>query len=169
MIRTSLAGRTVAAVLLCAGLFVSWSARAQEPSASALAVARELVEIRGGANMFDVVVAGVVEQGRGLFLQTNPGLAKDLDEVAKKLRTEFSPRRAEVVTEMSRIYAQRFSEQEMKDAIAFYKTALGKKILTEEPVIIDQSFTRLQQWAAKLSDEVVTKYRAEMKKRGHDL
>lgn len=167
MIRIPLARAALAAAWLCAACGLA--AYAQEPSASAVAAAKELVDLRGGARMFDPVVPGVVEQAKALFLQTNPALSKDLEDVAARLRADFAPRRAELANEVARIYAQRFSEQEMKEAIAFYKTSLGRKIVSEEPIIIDQSFARMQQWANKLSEEVLTRYRAEMKKKGHDL
>lgn len=167
MIRIPVAPAALAAAWLCAASFLS--AQAQEPSASAVAAARELVDLRGGAKMFDSVVPGVVEQAKAVFLQSNPALSKDLEDVAARLRADFAPRRAELIAEVARIYAQRFSEQEMKEAIAFYKTSLGRKIVAEEPIIIDQSFVRMQQWANKFSEEVLTRYRAEMKKKGHDL
>ena len=73
------------------------TAHAQAPSASALATARELVETKGGAAMFDPVIVSVVEQTKGALLQTNPQLAKDLNDVATQLRTEFTPRRDELM------------------------------------------------------------------------
>src|SRR3954464_11674507 len=106
------------------------AALAQQPSAGAIAAARELVELKGGGQMFDPVVAGVVEQTKGALLQTNPQLSKDLNEVSAQLRTEFGPKRDELLTEAAKRYAQRFSDQELKDLVAFFKTPLGKKMLT---------------------------------------
>lgn len=168
MIRVAALRAAFAGALLCAG-FGNLPAYSQEPSAAAVAAARELVDLRGGAKMFDSVVPGVVEQAKGVFLQTNPALAKELDEVAGRLRSDFGSRTTELLNEVARIYAQHFTEQEMREAIAFYKTNLGRKIVTQEPIIIDQSFARMQQWANKFSEEVLSRYRAEMKKKGHDL
>ena len=53
--------------------------------------------------------------------------------------------------------------------LAFYKSPLGKKMLDEQPKVVDASMTFAQNWANKLSDEVIAKMRAEMKKRGHAL
>jgi hypothetical protein len=39
--------------------------------------------------------------------------------------------------------------------------------LTEEPAFVDRSMTAAQDWAIKLNDEVLQRFRAEMKKRGH--
>jgi uncharacterized protein len=154
-------GLALAATTVCA--------QAQQPSAATLASARELMELKGVKNLVEPVVVGVVQQTTGTILQTNPGLSKDLDEVSAQLRNEYQPRIAEMTNEIVRLYAQHFSEQELKEAVAFYKSPAGKKILTEEPKILDESYARIQQWANRLQDEVMTRVRAEMKKRGHNL
>lgn len=142
---------------------------AQQPSPTALAAAKELIEIKGVNTMFDVIVPGVVEQAKNTFIPTNPGLIKELTEVAAQLRNELAPRRAELINEIAKIYSERFSEQELKDAIAFYKTPLGKKLIAEEPVVGERSLQFAQGWANKLSEEVISRMRAEMKKRGHEI
>jgi hypothetical protein len=158
-----------AALLALALVAAAGMAQAQQPSPAALASARELMEIKGVKSLVEPVVVGVIEQTKGTILQTNPGLTKDLDEVSAQLRNEYQPRVAEMTNEIVQLYAQRFSEQELKEAIAFYKSAAGKKMLAEEPRILDATYARLQQWAIRFQDEVMTRVRAEMKKRGHNL
>ena len=158
-----------AAVLAFACLAFGASAHAQQPTPGALAAAKELLQIKGSTAMFDPLVPGIVETVKNNYLQTNTSLVKDLNEVAVQLRTEFAPRRAEIVDEVAVLYARRFSEQELKDVLAFYKTPVGKKFVTEEPLVIDESLQRAQAWSQKLSEEVLSRFRAEMKKRGHDL
>ena len=145
------------------------SPSAKQPSPAAMANATELATLKGVKSMFEPMVVGMVEKAKGMFLQTNPMLGKDLNEVAAKLRLDYVPRSAEAVAETARLYATRFSEQELKDAIAFYKSPLGHKLLTEEPLIADQSLRFATGWADKLSEEIVGKMRTEMKKRGHDI
>ena len=157
------------AALLGLALAAAGAAQAQQPSPAALAYARELMEIKGVKSLVEPVMVGVIEQTKGTILQTNPGLTKDLDEVGAQLRNEYQPRIAEISNEIVQLYAQRFNEQELKEAIAFYKSPTGKKILTEEPRILDATYARLQQWANRLQDEVTTRVRVEMKKRGHNL
>jgi uncharacterized protein len=158
-----------AALLALALVAAAGSAQAQQPSPAALAAARELMELKGVKSLVEPVVVGVIEQTKGTILQTNPGLTKDLDEVSAQLRNEYQPRVVEMTNEIVQLYAQRFSEQELKEAIAFYKSAAGKKMLAEEPRILDATYARLQQWAIRFQDEVMTRVRAEMKKRGHNL
>jgi uncharacterized protein len=145
------------------------SAHAQQPSASALATAKELITTKGAAAIFDPLVPGVIEQAKSALLRTNPMLSKDLNEVAAKLRADYAPRGVEVINDTARIYATRFTEQELKDALAFYKSPIGRKLLVEEPRILDEGMRNAQAWANKLSEEVIGKIRVEMKKRGHDI
>jgi uncharacterized protein len=160
--------RIAALALSCTTLALPARAQ-QQPSPAAIALAKELIELKGAQAMFDPLIVGVVEQTKGVLLQTNPQLVKDLDEVAGKLRTELQPRRAELTTRVATLYAQQFTESELKEAVTFFKTPLGRKITAQEPVILDQSFAFMQQWANTLSEEVMSKFRAEMKKKGHNL
>ncbi len=144
-------------------------ARAQKPSPAAVATAKELITIKGGIAIYQPIVPGVIEQAKGVLLRANPMLGKDLNEVAASLRTEYVPRSAELLNEAASIYASRFTEQELKDALSFYKSPLGRKLVTEESNALDQSLKNAQVWADKLSEEVIARIRSEMRKRGHEI
>ena len=152
------------ALALCVG-----AADAQQPSPSAITTAKELITVKGAVALYDPLVPGVIEQAKSVFLQANPTLGKDLNEVALNLRAEYAPRRTEILDDVAKLYAARFTEQELKDALAFYKSPLGKKLLAEEPNVLDQSMKNAQAWADRLSQEVIGKIRTEMKKRGHEI
>jgi hypothetical protein len=152
------------ALAVCVG-----AADAQQPSPAAVAVAKELITTKGAVALYEPVVPGVIEQAKSVFLQANPTLGKDLNEVALKLRAEYAARGAEILNDVAKLYATRFSEHELKDALAFYKSPLGRKLLVEEPNILDQSMRNAQTWAERLSQEIISKMRSEMKKRGHDI
>ena len=145
------------------------ASHAQQPSASAMSTARELIAVTGASTLFSPLIAGVVEQAKVLFLQQNPSLSKDLNEVATKMRTDLQPRFNELVDEVARLYATNFSEQELTEILAFYKSAAGKKLLMAQPKIVDSSMKFAQEWANKLSDQVIANMRDELKKRGHAL
>src|SRR5215217_8440082 len=76
-------------------------AQAQQPSANAIALAKEIITVKGSANMFDPILPNLVDKTRAMLLQTNPMLSKELNEVAAKLRTEMSSRTSELQTERS--------------------------------------------------------------------
>ena len=138
----------------------------QQPSATAMAAARDLVASTGSTELFTPLIAGVVEQAKLLFLQQNPGLGKDLNEISIKLRTDLAPRFSELNDEVARLYAANFTEPELKAILAFYQSTVGKKLLEQQPKVVDSSMKFAQEWANKLSDEVIAKMRDELKKRG---
>lgn len=144
-------------------------AHAQEPSAAQVAAARELIELKKASEMFDSVIPGILEQVRGTILSTNPALSKDLDPITAAVRNEFMPRRAELLNDIAKLYARRFTEKELRETIAFYKTPAGAKMVAEEPVVLDQMISAASTWARKISDDVMNRVRAEMNKKGHKL
>jgi hypothetical protein len=139
------------------------------PSPASIALARELLELKGGRQMFDGMIMGTIESAKNAFIPNNPMLTKPLNEVATQLRTEYEPKKSEVFNEVARAYARYFTEQDMKELVAFYKTTLGKKVLAHESAAVEDGFKRAQDWSNQFSDQVLAKFRAEMKKRGHDL
>jgi len=162
-------GRSACAGLVALVLAAISPAQAQQPTANAIALAKEIIIVKGGNAIYDPVVPQVVEQARGLFLQSNPTLGKDINEVAAKLQAELTPRTAELLNDGARLYASKFTEQELKDVLAFYKSPVGRKVIAQEPVILDQSAGNVDEWANKLADEVIAKFRAEMRRRGKEI
>ena len=144
-------------------------AQKQQPSPASLLVAKQLVTVTGASALFNPLIAGVVEQAKNLYLQQNPGLAKDLNEIAAKMRKNLQPRFAEVTNEIARLYATHFTEQELKDILAFYRSPSGKKMLAQQPNVVDASMKFAQNWANKLSEQVTAQMREELKKKGHDF
>jgi len=147
----------------------SQAAHAQQPTPAAMLTAKEIVAVTGATALFNPTIAGVVGQAKLLFLQQDPGLSKDLNEITAKMLKDLAPRFDELVNEVTRIYAIHFTEQELKDVLAFYKSPAGRKLVVEQPKIVDASLKFAQNWANALSDEVFAKMRDELKKKGHAL
>jgi hypothetical protein len=158
-----------ALLIVCGSLLPAGMAAAQQPTAAAVSMAREVLEVKGALNMFEPIVPGVIETAKNLFVQQSPNLQKDLTEAAATLRTQLAPRTNELKEEIAKIYAARFTEAELKEALVFFKSPLGKKLLVEEPRFVEASLNRAQDWSNRLSEDVMGKIRAEMKKKGHNL
>jgi hypothetical protein len=139
------------------------------PSPAAVTLARQVLEIKGATNVYDPALTGMVLRARSTLLQANPMLSADLDVVAQQVRKEMLPRVEALKQESAKIYASYFTERELKDLLAFYKSSLGTKFLTVEPKVLSETIQYADKWAAALGDEVLAKMRAEMRKKGHDL
>ncbi|MGA6936422.1 MAG: hypothetical protein WB041_13730, partial [Pseudolabrys sp.] len=64
------------------------AAYAQQPSPAAMSTAKELITVTGAISLFSPLIAGVVEQAKNLYLQQDPSLAKDLNEITAQMRTD---------------------------------------------------------------------------------
>lgn len=165
VIKSAMRPAAVALVLVgCGG-----AANAQQTSAAAIQTAKEIVKVTGATALFTPLIPGVIEQAKNLFLQQNPALGKDLNEIAAQMRTNLAPRMEELNAEVAKLYAAHFTEAELKDLLAFYKTPVGMKLITEQPKVGEEGLKFAQDWANQLSDQVIGKMREELKKRGHAL
>src|SRR5262249_1423485 len=132
-------------------------------------LAKQILAVKHADTIFTPLVRGVVIKTRDFFMQTNFMWGKDLNEVANNLIKEYSVRTGEVMNDAARIYASHFTEPELKQLLTFYQSPLGQKIIVEEPKAVDESMAMAGSWADQLSEEVIGRMRAEMKKRGHDM
>ena len=78
-------------VVLAVTTFIA-PARAQQPSPSAIATARELLNLEGANSLYEGSLETVIDRVKGVFLQTNPALGKDINEATAQLRAEYQSR-----------------------------------------------------------------------------
>lgn len=149
--------------------FASAAHAQKKPSTAELATANELIKVTGATTLFKPLIAGVIEQAKTPFLQQDPTIAGDLNKIAAKINADLAPRFSEITNEVATLYATRFSERELKAILTFYQSPAGIKLLAQQPQIIDTSMRFAQNWANKLSDEVIQRMREELKKRGHPM
>ena len=139
------------------------------PSPAALSAAREFLVMKNVGAMFAGAVPGVVDQARNALTQQNLNYQKDINEVAVIVAKNFAGRENEIGEGMAQIYANEFSEQELKDLVTFYKTPLGQKLLASEPKAIQMSMGWMREWARDFDVKVIDAFKDEMKKRGKPI
>jgi uncharacterized protein len=135
----------------------------------ALAAAKELLGMKNAAAMYQAAVPNIVEQTKNALIQQNLNYQKDLTELAPVVAKSLAGREKEIGEGMAQIYANEFSEQELKDLVTFYKTPLGQKLLSAEPRAIQFSMSYMNQWAMVFAGTVNEEFRAEMKKRNKPM
>jgi hypothetical protein len=138
-------------------------------SPAALAAAKEILTMKNANAMYASAVPNVVEQTKNALLQSNLNYQKDLNEVAIIVAKNLAGKEQEIGEGMARIYANEFTEQELKDLVTFYKSPLGQKLLVTEPRAIQFSMSYMNQWAQVFAQTVNEQFRAEMKKRGKEI
>ena len=138
-------------------------------SPAAIAAAKEILAMKNAAAMYANAVPNIVQQTKDTLLQTNLNYQKDLNEVAVIVAQRLAGREKEIGDGMAQIYANEFTEQELKDLVAFYKSPLGQKLLASEPRAIQFSMSYMNQWAQQFAEIVNGEFRAEMRKRGKQI
>jgi len=152
-------------------------ASAQQPAApplkpaspAAIAAAKEILTLKNASAMYAAAVPNIVHQTKDQLLQTNLNYQKDLNEVEVIVAQTFAGKEKEIGDGMAQVYASEFTEQELKELVAFYKSPLGQKLLSAEPRAIQFSMSFMNQWAQNFAETVNAQFRAEMRKRGKQI
>jgi hypothetical protein len=169
----------LSAACLALGLIAAGSpAGAQQPagapplkqaSPAAIAAAKEILNMKNASAMYGNAIPNIVAQTKASILQNNLNYQKDLNEVAVIVAQSLAGREKEIGDGMAQVYANEFTEQELKDLVTFYKSPLGQKLLLAEPRAIQLSMSYMNQWAQNFAEQVNAQFRAEMRKRGKQI
>src|SRR4029453_9432538 len=86
----------------------------KQGSPAAIAAAKEILAMKNASAMYASAVPNIVEQTKNQLMQSNLNYQKDLNEVAVVVAQKLAGREKEIGEGMARIYANEFSEQELK-------------------------------------------------------
>jgi len=140
-----------------------------QPTPQQMSLARDVVLYSGIARSFEGVVPQYLNQIGTNLTRTRPELIRDLNVVMEQLKPEFDKRVDEMIDNAARIYAAHLNEQQLKDAAAFFKSPAGVAYVQAQPAMMNDLFPAMQSWQKQMSEDMVTRIRAEMKKKGHDI
>lgn len=157
-----------------AAFLIAVPALAQQPapapiSASHLSAAREVVELSGISKTYDLFYPQLAESMVTTLTRTRPEIRNDLIATLKALQAEFDKRDEEMVITTARYFAGVMSEQALKDTAAFFKSEAGKQYVQMQPRVIDQMMAALDVWNRRMSEDLMSRVREEMKKKGHTI
>lgn len=141
--------RALTATLLLA-LLLATPVVAQEDADLRAAIDR-LMDLTGAmaiGEQFGQVLADQFIDGGGA-----PGLTPESAEAARMIVREILSRAfadGSLQDELAGIYARHFSQDEVEAMIEFYETPVGRKTIELLPVIMNESVTVAQGWAARV-------------------
>jgi uncharacterized protein len=138
-------------------------------SESHLAAAREVVVGSGLSRSLDAIVPQIAEQIRAGVSRQRPEIIKDMEESFRIVIPELSRGNDQIVTVAARLFAQRLTEPELKEAAAFFKSAAGAKYVQVQPVLLSELFSEMQVYSQTLGNLMMDRMREEMKKRNIDF
>ena len=92
-------------------------------SPARVAAAKEILAMKNASAMFANAVPNIVEQTKNALMQANLNYQKDLNEVAVVVAKNLAGREKEIGDGMAKVYANEFSEQELKDLVDVLQVA----------------------------------------------
>jgi len=159
----------IAAALLALVTLLSAPLRAQTPDAERLAAAKEMMEVAGVAKQFDEVMHVFMQQPAQGFISVAPEKADEIRDVFNQLAVKFVDRKGELIDQISALYAEKLTREDLAAIIVFYRSPVGAKFIALQPEITRQSMMLGQRWGARLGQDIEQEARRELKKRGIEL
>jgi hypothetical protein len=128
-------------IILACALSFSSAASAAKPSPATLAQAEELVQLLGMDQvMRDLSGQAVLPLVRQVMAADPQFTPEDLEQMSQAWQvTVWHDLKAELISAAAGIYANHLSAEEITQALAFFKSPLGRKLVATQPKITGQS------------------------------
>jgi len=140
-----------------------------EAPASQTAAAVEFLTVSGVTQGFEDMIPQFLDQVRVRYVGQRPEIADMINEAALAVVPEFVKRRDDLNRELAKIYTARFTEEELIELVAFYKTPAGQKFSTMQSEVLQASVPIVQAWSRKLSTDMAARIKEEVGKKGQKL
>jgi hypothetical protein len=159
----------LAAVLGAAILATAMPAMAQEVPPEQLALARKYIDLTDRAAVYEITL---VEIGIGTMrqiVQQNPELSEETDLAVGKVLDTYRDRKGELLNQFARVYAARFTVEELQQIVAFYETPTGQKLAQANSEVNSDLQAVLQVFTNNTRSEFFAKVRAELRAQGFEV
>lgn len=163
-----------AKALICAAMAasvigMSAPAFAQEVAPQQLALARKYVDLTDSGAIFESTVVEMGVSSMQQIVQQNPELLDQTSEVIGDVIKEYNGRKGELLDQFARLYAIRFSMEELTTIVNFYESDVGQKLANANAELNQDMGRVLQVYRNNLRTEFYAKVRAGLRSRGVQL
>ncbi|MFD2649064.1 DUF2059 domain-containing protein [Devosia albogilva] len=142
---------------------------AQEVSPEQLALARQYVDLTDNASVFEVTMVETgIETMRQLVTQ-NPEIMDAVDGAVAKVLEDYRARKDELMNQFARVYALRFTVEELQQIVAFYESEVGKKLSASNLEVNSDLQRVLQVFTENVKREFFAQVRAELRAQGVEV
>ena len=156
----------VAVALSASILALSVPAFAQEVSPEQMALARKYVDLTDRSSIFEVTMVETGVETMRQIVQQDPTLVDKTDAAISKTLEEYRGRKGELLDQFARVYAVRFTTEELQKIVDFYQSPVGVK-LSEANSEVNVDLQRvLQVFTNTIKTEFFAKVRAELRAGG---
>lgn len=128
-------------------LMVPASAMAQEYSASHIAAARAAIAAIDATAQFDNILPDAATQMKAELIPNNPDRQNEISDMVDERAIQLAPRRGALESEVARVYANLFTEEELRAIADFYESEPGQKLLAQGPAATRDMLQAVAVWS----------------------
>jgi uncharacterized protein len=139
------------------------------PTPAAIAAADRILGDIGVKESIALVVPGMMAELEQNVTRTRPEIKDSLRATLKAIQPEFDKTARETYDQAATLLASLMSEKELNDIASFFDSPSGKKYIAVTPDFLQKLANVTTPWRDKLSTDIVTRARQEMKKKGVDF
>lgn len=162
--------RIAVALVMSGATFMSIApAQAQlEISPEHLAIAREYVDMTDSAQLYERTLIEMGLQVMRVMIQEDPSLQESLINALQTVYDGYLLDRDSLYNQFARIYAIRFSVEELQEIVDFYRSDVGVRLLEQNQSINEDLQTVLAVWSRNTSNEYLARVRSELRNQGYN-
>ncbi|CCE07266.1 conserved exported hypothetical protein [Bradyrhizobium sp. STM 3843] len=150
-------------------LALTGHAGAQAPSPEALEAARNLVVTMKLADQYKAMLPTILLGIKPVLVQDRPEIERDYEAMAATVGDAYTPFYQAMVDRVAALYASAFTIDELHQIEAFYRTAVGQKLLEKVPALAQQREVVVQDISRKAADELKARLTDALRQKGHKL
>lgn len=159
LLRVAILGWAMAAAL-------TLPAAAQEISESHLAAAKAAIAAAGASRGYDDLLPAVSQMIQNQLIRMRPDLHAQITEIVGAEALKLTGRRPDLDTDIARIWAAQFTEEELNAITAFYQSPAGQKFFKIGPKVIAEALQAARTWSDRVREELLDKSREALKAQG---
>ena len=164
--------RIVALLVAVSGLLPA-AAFAQAPGAERRAQIRELIYMTGGDKIAIQFANAVTQDLMATLTKARPDIPPRVFQVVQQemitLFQENLDSPGGMIDRVVPIYAKHFTQGEINELIAFYRTPIGRKTIQALPAVMGESMQAGRAWGESLGPEIGRRTQAILRKEGIEL
>jgi hypothetical protein len=142
---------------------------AQEVAPDQLALARKYIDLTDKAGVYEATLVNTGVETMRTILSQNPEISNALEQAITKTLESYKDRKGELLDQFARLYAARFTKDELQQIVDFYSSPVGIKLANATVQLNTDLQTVMKVWESNLRSEFFAKVKAELKAAGYDL
>jgi hypothetical protein len=134
-----------------------------------LDAARQLLVATNTDAQFTTIIPLMFRQMRQSLPAQGPQQQNEVNQVFDEIQKQFLDRRGEILDQIARLYAAKFTAEEMNALAEFYRSPIGQKFIAAMPELAADAMRLGTAWGQQIGREAEQKIREELQKRGVKL